>query len=312
MTRDLAARISADRISAVREAYRACRLCPRDCGVDRLGSDPDAQPHGPKGAFCRLGEFAPVYKELLSLGEEAAISPTWLLDLGGCSWRCVFCSEWDHVVDPWRAPAVRLDPAWFVPRLQARLEGGAKTVSFVGGDPTVSLLGVLRALAEVPFADWLPVVWNTNGQMSDAALAALDGVVACYLVDAKFGNDACAKRIAGPGAVGGRGELERTLRAAKDQGRRRPPEEQHLPAVIVRHLVMPGHLDCCTRPTLDWLAQAHPTVTVNLMTTYVPAGPALQGRAATAELGDWATLAEQQAAVTVARKVVPMLWIDGK
>ena len=38
--------------------------------------------------------------------------------------------------------------------------------------------------------------------------------------------------------------------------------------VIVRHLLMPGHFDCCTRPALEWLAGL-PGVEVSLLTQYL-------------------------------------------
>jgi putative pyruvate formate lyase activating enzyme len=40
--------------------------------------------------------------------------------------------------------------------------------------------------------------------------------------------------------------------------------------VIVRHLLLPGHEDCCTRPTLEWLAAELPQVKVSLRANYVP------------------------------------------
>ena len=40
--------------------------------------------------------------------------------------------------------------------------------------------------------------------------------------------------------------------------------------LLVRHLLMPGHLECCTRPALEWLRANVPGATVNLMTGYHP------------------------------------------
>ena len=39
--------------------------------------------------------------------------------------------------------------------------------------------------------------------------------------------------------------------------------------VIVRHLVLPGHLECCTAPALDLLEDL-PNVNVNIMGQYKP------------------------------------------
>ncbi len=297
-------RVTKERIERARDAYRVCRLCPRDCGADRTA--------GPTGTFCRLGTEGYVYKQLLSFGEEAELVPTWLIDLGGCSLRCLFCTEWGHVNEPDAAPAISLKPEWFSALVRRRKLQGARTVSFVGGDPTVSLLAVLEALGGVPDIDWLPVVWNCNGLMSDAALDLLDGVVASYVVDLKFGNDDCAARLAAGAGVHKRSELERTLNAAAAQGKKRPESEHFLPPLIVRHLVMPGHVDCCTKPTLDWLAADYPDAVVNVMTRYVPGGPAAEQSFVTApSLGRLATEDERNAAVDMARNRPLRLLIDG-
>lgn len=296
-------------------AYRACRLCPRDCGVDRMA--------GSQGTFCRLGEHATVYKELLSLGEEAILDPTWLIDLGGCSLRCLFCTEWAHVVDP-QLRAVPLDPRWFVPLLRKRKAQGARTLSFVGGDPTVSLLGVLRALAPVQAADWLPVVWNCNGLLSDQARDLLGGWVATWVVDLKFGNPGCSQRLAGVPETTSRSdragadeprfdawtEVTRTLDFAAHAPRR--PQDAHLPPLVVRHLVMPGHVECCTRPVLDWLARHHPKAPVNLMTVYLPSGPGARPLPQAPELARLAAPEEVRIAVEHARATTPLLWLDGR
>ncbi len=294
--------VLADRSDQAHLALRACRLCPRDCAVDRNVSS--------HGAFCRLASEAYVYKELLSLGEEAAISPTWLIDVGGCSLRCLFCSEWDHVVAPQSAPAVALSSAWFAPRLQAMRAKGATSVSFVGGDPTVNLPAIFRVLSDVPLADWLPVVWNCNGWLSPQAADLLSGVVSCYIVDAKFGNSACSQRISGNPDVDERQLLDGVLRMALEQTRLFPDS---LPPLIVRHLLMPGHFACCTQPVLQWLAQDFPQVPVNLMTAYVPTGPAAAAKTPrTPELRHFSAQSDVRAAVQWAKTVTPLLWVDGK
>jgi putative pyruvate formate lyase activating enzyme len=41
--------------------------------------------------------------------------------------------------------------------------------------------------------------------------------------------------------------------------------------LIVRHLLMPGHIDCCWRPVAEWLAAKLPGVKVNLRSGFWPA-----------------------------------------
>ena len=72
---------------------------------------------------------------------------------------------------------------------------GARTLQWVGGEPTIHLPAILRAMAA---ADHLPpVVWKSDFHFTPEALALLDGVVDIYIADYKFGNDACARRLSG-------------------------------------------------------------------------------------------------------------------
>jgi putative pyruvate formate lyase activating enzyme len=66
------------------------------------------------------------------------------------------------------------------------------------------------------------------------------------------------------------------------------------PRVIVRHLLMPGHFECCTVPVLHWLAD-HPGLETSLLTQYL--APA-NARGALANPLD---AAEVDAAFTLAR-----------
>lgn len=290
-----------DRAALAHEALAECRLCPRACGVDRRGSR--------RGAFCQLDERAWVYKELLSLGEEAALSPTWLVDVGGCSLRCLYCSEWPQVVQPQRGGAVPLEPSWFAARMARRKAQGARTLTLVGGEPTVNLPALLAALAACDAP--LPVVWNSNGLVAAQARALLQGVVAVWSLDAKFGNPQCAQRISGLDADIAHPAWQQTAQLALAQA-----AHGDLPTLVVRHLLMPGHLECCTRPVLQRLAQiaAHAPpglMFVNLMSWF--AAPSLPGLRRVPELTQALLPAEVAEAQALARQLLgPRLWLDGR
>jgi putative pyruvate formate lyase activating enzyme len=88
-------------------------------------------------------------------------------------------------------------------------------------------------------------------------MSVLDGTMDIYLTDFKFGNDACALRLCD--APGYLRVVTRNHLMAASQGE-----------VIVRHLVLPGHLECCTFPILDWLAEQMPSTPINVMGQYHP------------------------------------------
>ena len=40
--------------------------------------------------------------------------------------------------------------------------------------------------------------------------------------------------------------------------------------IIIRHLVMPGHINCCSKPVLDSVAKELSKTVVNIMSQYRP------------------------------------------
>ena len=280
-----------------RRAYGACDVCAARCGVDRYA--------GP-GGRCGLGAGARVYKEYLHLGEERALVPSHTVYLTGCNLRCVFCSDDGPVRRP-LVHGVEASPAALAARVALRRRQGATNVNFVGGVPDVNVLAILETLALCPTDTH--VVWNTNLWTTAEAVKHLAGVVGTWLVDYKFGADRCAARLAGV-----RGYTE-TLDARLGQLAALTTRPRGA-GLIVRHLVMPGHLGCCTRPALEHIARVAPGAIVNLMTGYHPfhlAGRSLGGAARA--LGRGLTEAERADVRALASQLAVrwglVAWLDG-
>jgi putative pyruvate formate lyase activating enzyme len=126
----------------------------------------------------------------------------------------------------------------------------------LGGEPTVQLPAALEIAAALP--DSARLVWKTNAHGSAEARELLDGIFDVWLADYKFGNDVCALRLA---RVSG---YTRVVRENLLWANRRSE-------LIVRHLLMPGHIECCWRPVARWLAENLPGVKVNLRSGFWPA-----------------------------------------
>jgi len=221
-----------------------CQLCPHRCGAARASGR----------GVCRVDTRTFIASEMLHLGEEEAIRPAHAVFFSGCTATCTFCTAARFAFRP--QYGVEATPGQLAAAVRRRKAQGARTLEFVGGDPLPHLPFVLATLAllgdEAP-----PVVWNSNFYHTPEALALLDGVIALYLPDLKFGNDRCGVELGGmpdywavvTGAI--------AWAAARSR-------------VMVRHLLMPGHFDCCTEPALRWLADAVPQTTVSLLTQYFP------------------------------------------
>jgi putative pyruvate formate lyase activating enzyme len=194
-----------------------------------------------------------VFKHRLEYGEEEQLLPSYLFYLSGCDLRCAFCIAEANAFDPSRG--VELTPQFFQQAVAEGNRQGARTLQWVGGEPTIHLPAILAAMAGC--LGMPPVVWKSDFYGTPEALALLDGVVDAYLADFKFGNDACARRIAGVERY--MEVVTRNLLLAARQGE-----------LIVRHLLLPGHHDCCFVPLAEWLRLHLPEVKFSLRDCYLP------------------------------------------
>jgi len=186
--------------------------------------------------------------------DELELIPTFAVTLSGCDLRCDFCITGAESWNP-RA-GVGLNVGEMAARAKRALDHGTRTVMVLGGEPTIHLHAALELVAALPESARL--IWKTNAHGSAQARELLDGMFDVWLADFKFGNDDCARQLAK--VSGYVGIVQENLLWANAQSE-----------LIVRHLLMPGHLDCCWKPVAEWLAENLPRVKVNLRSGFWPA-----------------------------------------
>lgn len=222
----------------------SCQLCEHRCGVNRL--------KGEKG-FCGVDRTR-VASEFMHYGEESVLVPSYTIFFSGCTFRCCFCQNWD--ISQYPEEGEEFSPRQLSTLLSAAERQGARNMNFVGGNPDPHLLFILETLRE--YEGRLSSVWNSNMYYSSQSAELLKGTQDIYLTDFKWGNDRCARKYSGISKY-----WETVTR-------------NHLTAhsdaeLLIRHLVMPGHLECCTFPVLGWIAEnLGREVRVNVMAQYRP------------------------------------------
>jgi putative pyruvate formate lyase activating enzyme len=217
------------KIELARRELSNCSLCAHHCGVNRLDGE---------AGHCGLGPEALVGEYFPHIAEEPSINPSFLIGLLGCGLRCRHCQQ-SHLLDVPTAENELLSPGLW----KEVLAWPVRSLSFAGGNPDESLYGILKFLNSAPETFLLPVVWNCHGYSSPFTIKLLDGVVDAYLPDFKYWNDECAYHLSAAPDYGPIA-LEAIKQMLSQQA-----------AVIVRILVLPGHLDCCHLPALDALGQ---------------------------------------------------------
>lgn len=223
-----------------------CQFCFHDCGVDRR--------KGPAG-YCQQGQQSRLTGSYLHWGEEAPIRPTWAVFLGGCTLHCRYCHNWRETFDPRAGEPLEIRE---VIRSLRTAAGQYRTLSLIGGTPEPHLHQIAALARHLPADIEVPLVFNGNATLSQTGLELMEGLIDVWLPDFKHGNDRCAFALTR--VTGYLASVHTNLKAYVAQGS----------AVLIRHLVVPGHLECCTLPILDSLAQAYPQVAVNVMLQYRP------------------------------------------
>ena len=252
------------KVHTARSMLAECRVCPRDCRVNRLGGET---------GFCGIGEHAVLASANPHFGEEAPLvghGGSGTIFFTSCNLKCLFCQNYDishlnegQAVDSRTLAAVML-------HLQ---EIGSHNINFVTPSHVVPQILAAVLLAS---ADGLrvPLVYNTGGYDSVDTLKLLEGVIDIYMPDLKFvDSDVCQDLMSAP-------DYPDTVKAAIREMHRQVGDLEMdrygiaQRGLLVRHLVMPEGL-ANTRAAMRFLArEVSPNTYVNVMNQYRPCGRA--------------------------------------
>ncbi|MDJ0974413.1 MAG: radical SAM protein [Planctomycetota bacterium] len=283
----------ARRVDAALGTLAPCRVCPRDCGIDRLADE---------RKVCHVGRHARVSSAFAHFGEEDCLrgwNGSGTIFFSWCNLKCVFCQNWEtsneghgHEVDAEQLAALMLD-------LQRQ---GCHNINFVTPEHVVPQ--VLEALPIAIEAGLnVPLIYNTSGYDSLHSLALLDGVVDIYMPDFKYWSAERSHAV-----LKARDYPEHTRAALREMHRQVGPLQMDAQGlarrgVLVRHLVMPDGLDE-TRAIFTWLAEAlGPETYVNVMDQYRPDGLVARRPDRWPELSRRTTRREHREALAVAHEL---------
>lgn len=249
----------ASRIEQAYAIFEECRLCPRECGANRL--------NGEKG-FCRATSRLVVYSAHPHFGEEVSLvgdRGSGTIFFSNCNLRCVFCQNWPIAHEGHGKEAGDDDLADLMLYLQ---KIGCHNINLV--TPTHWMPNILNATRiACQKGLHIPLVYNTSGYERDEILKILDGIVDIYLPDMKFMDaDQAEIYLAGASDYPEAGikallEMHRQVGLHKVDG-----NGIAIRGVMIRHLVMPNRV-AGTEKFVRWVAANLPKSTyVNIMHQY--------------------------------------------
>lgn len=228
---------------------KKCCLCGHRCRGRKILS-----------GECPIGKKSYYYQHFIHVGEEKEIGRTLIIELVGCNIRCKFCQK-GELINPKKLKLMPFTSSlWNVIEKTYRYSD-FYNISFLGGNPDQSFLAVLDFLENAP--DWasnFPIVWHTNGYSNPIFYNLLCGLADILVFDFKYFNNSCAFRFSQAPLY-----KETAKNALKTIVIKRS-----FPLVIVRHLLLPGHWNCCQKALIDWLKEYKMGIIFHPMTQYKP------------------------------------------
>jgi putative pyruvate formate lyase activating enzyme len=262
-----------------------CNFCPWDCRVDRA--------RGTRLGACKLAAGSRVSAHFHHRGEELFYRGTegsGTIFFTSCNMRCAFCQNGDISTD--KDNGAESDPRTLAAMAWTLRREGCHNINWVGGEVVIHLHSIVDAIAllgrgfaptpaelararqtkadrffafDEPEGAALydgafnaPMLWNSNFFMTPDTMKILRLLTDVWLPDFKFGPGHCAMSLA---------KTPWYWETVTDNLAALAAWREDL---TIRHLVMPGHVECCTGPVLEWIAEHMPAAPVNVMAQYHP------------------------------------------
>ena len=240
-----------------------CTLCPRNCRADRAA--------GQRGYCGVAGTKIKCARAALHMWEEPCISGkqgSGTVFFSGCPLRCVYCQNRDIA----RAEAGKdITPERLAEIFLELQEKGAANINLV--TPTHYTPEIVWAVRRArALGLQLPIVYNCGGYEKVETLQMLEGIVDIYLTDFKYMETETAARYSHAPDYPQTAQM-----ALKEMVRQMGGKEAVFDAggmmkkgVIVRHLLLPGHLKNA-KAVVEYVYKTYGNqVYVSLMNQYTP------------------------------------------
>ena len=165
--------------------YQSCKLCPRDCGVNRNA--------GVTG-LCGEPAEARVAWAGLHFGEEPPVTGkggSGTIFITGCNLRCAFCQNFQISQD---GMGKAVSTAEFAAICLALQNAGAENINIVTGSHAIPAVAAGLREARALALD-IPILWNSSAYETPEELSLLDGLVTVWLPDLKTLNPVLSESV---------------------------------------------------------------------------------------------------------------------
>ena len=235
-----------------------CNICPRNCLVDRRITP----------GFCLAKDKMVISRFSRHMWEEPVISGdngSGTIFFSGCNLKCLYCQNY-LISSTLKGKEIDIDE--FV-RICLKLEkSGVHNINIVTGTHFLPLIkdGIVKAKEK---GLSIPVVYNTSSYEKVSSLKEMEGLIDIYLPDFKYYDNNLAKKYSSCDDY-----FEIAKDAIDEMYRQvgKPIVENDLmkKGVIVRHLMLPGHLEDSKKIIKYLYDKYKDNIYISIMNQYTP------------------------------------------
>ena len=266
--------------------YEKCRLCARECLVNRSAGEL---------GFCGMSDKIYVARADLHMWEEPPLSGergSGTVFFSGCSLGCIYCQNREIS----RGKAGTEVSVRELSDIFLELQGkGAHNINLV--TPTHYAPSIISAVARARSGGLsVPVVYNTSSYERVATVELLRDTVDVWLPDLKYYRESTAEKYSSAPDLPGvsRDAIEKMVQIAGEP--KFDAEGMMTRGVIVRILLLPGHI-AEAKLNVKYLYETYgDKIYISLMSQYTPIGDMpkpLDRRVTVAEYDELVTYAER-------------------
>ncbi|MBQ1551777.1 MAG: radical SAM protein [Bacilli bacterium] len=239
------------------DELKNCHLCPKNCGVNRYK----------QLGFCKSSADLYVSYYSLHMWEEPIISGkhgSGAIFFSNCNLKCIFCQN-RKISNDGYGKKISLDR---LSNIMLELqEKGAHNINLV--TPTHYVPLIKYSINSIKDKLSIPVVYNTSSYENVEIIKMMNGIVNIYLADFKYYDNKLGKRYSNCDnyrecAINSIDEMY------KQVGKFVIKDDLMVSGLIVRVLVLPGHIDD-SKKIIKYLYEKYgDNIIISIMNQYTP------------------------------------------
>ncbi len=241
-----------------------CALCPRGCHANRLTG---------KSGYCKSDASFNISSICIHRGEEPPVSGKdgiCNIFFTNCNLQCIYCQNHQISINKPGRNATTVPLEDVISQIISFLDKGIRRVGFVSPSHFIPQVKIIISIIES--LGFKPVwVYNSNGYDKVETLKSLEGSIDVFLPDMKYMDPVLAEEFSDtlnyPDVAG---SALREMYRQKGSALHLNNDGTVESGIIIRHLVLPGHLQNSVDVLRFIRNELSPKLHISLMSQYYP------------------------------------------